>query len=144
MNRLVTAFALALSLASTSAVALADTGRAPAARHERGDRPDRAEMEKQFPMPAATFQQKASAIAQKAREHMEKRLTEKQVPADKASEVRARFNATEAKVQAKIAEVSADGTVTLDEAKSVMAVAREGRPQHPHGERGKAPRQGQK
>ena len=144
MNRLVTAFALALSLASTSAVALADTGKAPAARHERGDRPDRAEFEKQFPMPAAQFQQKAVELGAKAREHMEKRLTEKQVPADKANEIRANFNATAAKVQAKIAEVTTDGTVTLDEAKSVMAVAREGRPQHPHGERGKAPRQGQK
>ena len=133
MNRIVTAFALALSLASTSAVALADTGKAPAARHERGDR---AEMEKKFPMAGAEFQQKATARAQKAREHLEKKLTEKQVPADKAGEIRAKFAAHQAKVQAKVTEVVADGTVTLDEAKAVGAVAHEGRPQHKAGERG--------
>ncbi|RYE88603.1 MAG: hypothetical protein EOO75_13100, partial [Myxococcales bacterium] len=116
MNRIVTAFALALSLASTSAVALADTGRAPAARHERGDR---AAMEKKFPMAGAEFQQKATERAGKAREHLEKRLTAKQVPADKAGEIRAKFAATQAKVQAKVTEVAADGTVTLEEARSV-------------------------
>ena len=134
MNRLVTAFALALSLASTSAVALADTGRAPAAaRHERGDK---GEWEKKFPMPAAQFQQKANERAQKAREHMEKRLSETQVPADKAGEIRAKFAAHQAKVQAKVTEVVADGTVTLDEAKAVRSVAHEGRPQHKGGKRG--------
>ena len=138
MNRILTSAALAFSLLASSAVALADGGKA---EHKHGDR---AAFEAQFPMAGATFQQKANERATKAREHLEKRLTDKQVPADKASEIRARFNATEAKVQAKITEVTADGTVTLDEAKAVMAVAREGRPQHPRGERGRAPRQGQK
>ena len=127
MNRLA-ALALALSLVGTSAVALADTGRAPVvARHEKGNK---GEWEKKFPMPAAQFQQKAGERAQKAREHLEKRLTDKQVPADKANEIRAKFNAQQARVAQKVSEVCADGTVTLDEAKAVMAIAREGHKAH--------------
>lgn len=133
MNRIVTAFALALSLASASAVALADAGRAPAARHERGDQAEKA---KKFPMPAAEFQQKATARATKARERMEKRLSEKQVPSEKANEIRAKFNETQAKVASKVTEVCADGTVTLDEAKAVGAVAHAGRPHKAHGKKG--------
>ena len=52
MNRIVSALALALSLASTSAVALADTGAPAQARHEK-----RAEQDKKFPMAGAEFQQ---------------------------------------------------------------------------------------
>ena len=127
MNRILTSAALAFSLLASSAVALADGGKA---EHKHGDR---AAFEAQFPMAGATFQQKTNERAQKAREHMEKRLTEKQVPADKAGEIRAKFAAHQAKVQAKVTEVVADGTVTLDEAKAVRAVAHEGRPQHKGG-----------
>ena len=130
MNRILTSAALAFSLLASSAVALADGGKA---EHKHGDR---AAFEAQFPMAGATFQQKANERAQKAREHMEKRLTEKQVPADKAGEIRAKFAAHQAKVQAKVTEVVADGTVTLDEAKAVRSVAHEGRPQHKGGKRG--------
>jgi polyhydroxyalkanoate synthesis regulator phasin len=140
MNRIVTALTFAFALASTSAVALADTGKATGARHERGDK---AAMEKKFPMAGAEFQQKATERAAKGRERMEKRLTEKQVPTDKANEIRAKFAATQAKVAAKVTEVVADGTVTLDEAKAVHAVAREGRPEHKGGH-GKTARKGQK
>ncbi len=138
MNRILTSAALALSLLASSAVALADGGKG---EHKRGDR---AAFEKQFPMAGATFQQKASERAGKAQQRLEKHLSEKQVPADKAGEIRAKFAAQQAKVQAKVTEVVADGTVTLDEAKSVMAVAREGRPQHKGGERGQRPQRGQK
>ncbi|RYZ36905.1 MAG: hypothetical protein EOO72_10925 [Myxococcaceae bacterium] len=137
MNRIVTSAALALSLLASSAVALAGGGKA---EHKRGDR---AAFEAQFPMAGATFQQKATERGQKAQQHLEKKLSEKQVPADKAGEIRAKFAATQAKVQAKVTEVAADGTVTLDEAKAVMAVAREGRPEH-RGGHGKTARQGQK
>ena len=137
MNRLVTSAALALSLLATSAVALAGGGKA---EHKRGDRAD---MAKQFPMAGATFQQKATERAQKAQQRLDKHLTDKQVPADKAAEIRAKFAAHQAKVQAKVTEVVADGTVTLDEAKAVMAVAREGHPQHKGGH-GKTARKGQK
>ena len=137
MNRIFTSAALALSLLASSAVALAGGGKAG---HERGDK---AAFEKQFPMAGATFQQKAAERAQKAQQRLDKHLTEKQVPADKAGEIRAKFAAHQAKVQAKVTEVVADGTVTLDEAKAVMAVAREGRPEHKGGH-GKTAHKGQK
>ncbi len=127
MNRIVTALAFALSLASTSAVALADTGaKAP---HQRGG--DGA----QFPMPAAQYQQRIREREGKARERLEKKLAAKKVPADRANEARAKLNAHQDRVNGKVAEVSADGTVTRDEAKQVKQVAREGRPQHKNGER---------
>ena len=126
MNRIVAAFALALSLVGTSAVALADSGAPAPAREHRGDKAS-------YPMPAASFQQKVNERESKAREHMEKRLADKNVPADKANEARARFNAKQARVNEKVAQAVADGTVTKPEAKEVRAVAREGRPQHAKG-----------
>jgi hypothetical protein len=138
MNRMFAALALALSLASTSAVALADTSAPAQGHHQRGDEA------KKFPMPAAEFQAKVAAHQAKAREHLEKRLTEKKVPADKAEVIRAKVAVKEAAVNAKVAEVSADGTVTLPEAKEVRAIEHQGRPEHrkPRGER--APEQGQR
>jgi hypothetical protein len=138
MNRMFAALALALSLASTSAVALADTSAPAQGRHQRGDEA------KKFPMPAAEFQAKVAAHQAKAREHLEKRLAEKKVPADKADAIRAKVAAKEAAVAAKVAEVGADGTVTLPEAKEVRAIEHQGRPEHrkPRGER--TPEQGQR
>jgi hypothetical protein len=138
MNRMFAALALAFSLASTSAVALADTSAPAQGRHQRGDEA------KKFPMPAAEFQAKVAAHQAKAREHLEKRLAEKKVPADKADAIRAKVAAKEAAVAAKVAEVSADGTVTLPEAKEVRAIEHQGRPEHrkPRGER--TPEQGQR
>ena len=129
MNRIVSALALALSLASTSAVALADTGAPSQARHEK-----RAEQDKKFPMAGAEFQQMVAAHQAKAREHMEKRLADKKVPADKADAIRAKVAAKEAAVAAKVAEVVADGTVTLPEAKEVRALEHQGY-RRPQGER---------
>lgn len=128
MNRIVSALALALSLASTSALALADTSAPAQGRHERGD------AAKKFPMPAAEFQQLVAAHQAKAREHLEKRLADKKVPADKAEAIRAKVAAKEAAVAAKVAEVVADGTVTLPEAKEVRALEHQGH-RRPQGER---------
>ena len=80
-----------------------------------------------FPMPAATFQQHVSARQAKAREHMEKRAS--QLPADQAKELRAKFDANIAKVNAEVAKAVADGTVTKDEADAVRAAS-------PHGGKG--------
>lgn len=131
MKRILTVFALALSVVGSSAAALAAPAKEHAARHEKGD------MAKKFPMKADEFQQHASKRAQKARERMEKHIAEKKLPEDKANEVRAKFNAAQVKVGQKVTEVCADGTVTLDEAKAVHTVAREGRPHKKHAKKGK-------
>ena len=133
MNRIVTALALALSLATSSAVVMAAPAKAEAARHERGD------AAKKFPMKADEFRQHVAQRTVKARARMEKHLANKKVSEEKAKEVRAKFAAVQARVDAKVTEVCADGTVTLDEAKSVWAIAREAMPHH-----GKQAKKGQK
>lgn len=81
-----------------------------------------------FPIPAATFQQHVAARQAKAREHMEKRAS--QLPADQAKELRAKFDAGQAKVNAEVATAIADGTVTKDEADKVRAAS----PHRQHGD----------
>lgn len=83
-----------------------------------------------FPMPAAAFKAKIDAKQAKAREHMEKRAAT--LNAEQAKELRAKFDAGTAKVNAEVAKVTADGTVTKDEAKEVRKVAHEARGGH-HG-----------
>lgn len=73
-----------------------------------------------FPMPAATFKQHVDARMAKARQHMEARASK--LPADEAKELRAKFDATAANVDAEVAKAVADGTVTKDEARAVRAV----------------------
>ena len=83
-----------------------------------------------FPMPAAQFKQKVDTRMTKARQHMEERASK--LPADQAKELRAKFDAGAAKVNAEVAKATADGTVTKDEAKAVHKVAREAKGGH-HG-----------
>lgn len=77
-----------------------------------------------FPMPAAAFKQHVESRQAKMREHMEKRAAS--LPADQAKALRDQFNANIVKVNAEVAKVIADGTVTADEAKAVRAAS-------PHG-----------
>lgn len=79
---------------------------------------------KSFPMPAAAFQQRVTARQAKAREHMEKRAS--QLPADQAKDLRAKFDANVAKVNAEVAKAVADGTVTKEEAQAVRAASPRG------------------
>ena len=74
-----------------------------------------------FPMPAAAFQAKMTARQTKAREHMEKRASS--LTADQAKELRGKFDANIAKVNAEVAKAVADGTVTKDEAAAVRAAS---------------------
>lgn len=74
-----------------------------------------------FPMPAATFQQHVQARQAKAREHMERRAAT--LSADQAKELRAKFDANQAKVNAEVAKAVADGTVTKEEAQAVRAAS---------------------
>lgn len=120
MNRILAAFALALSIASTSAGALAAPNKpAPAARHEKGDK------DKKFPMKGDEFKRVVSERVGKARERMEKHITRSKASDDKAKEIRARFDATIAKINKKTEEVTADGSVTKEEAKEVFTLFRE-------------------
>jgi len=92
---------------------------------------------KHFPMPAAEFKAKVDARMAKARQRMEERA--KDLPADQAKELRAKFDAAAAKVNAEVAKAVADGTVTKDEAKAV----RQASPHHgKHGKGGKHARKG--
>jgi hypothetical protein len=102
-------------------LALATLFAVPAMANEKGEHAS-------FPMPAATFQAKVNEREAKAREHMEKRASE--LPADQAAALRARFDAGEAKINAQVAKVTADGTVTKEEAQEVRQVVHEVRPWH--------------
>lgn len=90
-----------------------------------------------FPATAADFRAKVSARQVKHKARLEHFLAEKKVPAEKAKEIRDRAAQTEAKVNAKVADVTKDGTVTEDEAKQVREIARAGRPPHAHGDHAK-------
>jgi hypothetical protein len=81
-----------------------------------------------YPMPAATFKQKVDAREAKAREHMEKRAAK--LTPEQAKELRARFDAGEAKINDEVNKAIADGTVTKEEAEAVHRVAKEVRPHH--------------
>jgi hypothetical protein len=104
-SKMVAAVVLALS-ALVAVPAFADD--------THGDKPS-------FPMAAAAFKQRVEARQVKAREFMEKRASA--LPADQAQALRAEFNARTAKVNAEVAKVIADGTVTKEEAQAVRAAA---------------------
>ena len=91
--------------------------------------------QKHFPMPAAEFQAKVNARQTKARAHMEEKAA--QLPADQAKELRARFDANIAKVNAEVAKAVADGTVTKEEAQAVRAASPHHGKHARHGKGGK-------
>ena len=96
-----------------------------------------------FPMPAAAFKQKVDARQAKARERMEKRAST--LSAEQAKELRAKFDAGLAKINAEVAKAVADGTVTKEEATAVRQVAKEVRGHgHGHGHGKHAKRGGKK
>jgi hypothetical protein len=80
-----------------------------------------------FPVPAATFKQHVDERMAKARAHMEERASK--LPADQAKELRAKFEAGAAAMNAEVAKAIADGTVTKEEAQAVRAAG----PQHGRG-----------
>ena len=104
------------SIVMSSVLALATLFAVPAMA---GDKADGAS----FPMPAATFKARVDARQAKAREHMEKRATT--LSADQAKDLRAKFEAGAAKINAEVTKATADGTVTKDEADAVRKLAKE-------------------
>ena len=83
--------------------------------------------EKKFPMPAAQFKAKVDQRLAKGRARMEERASKADPAA--AKEMRAKFDAVAANVNAEVTKACADGTVTADEAKAVRAA----NPHHHHG-----------
>ena len=81
-----------------------------------------------YPMAAAAFKQQVDAHQARAREHMEKRAAK--LSADEAKEVRAKFDAGVAKINAEVTKATADGTVTKEEAQAIHKVAHELRGHH--------------
>lgn len=92
-----------------------------------------------FPMAAAEFKAKVDAKTVKAKERMEDKA--KQLPADQAKELRAKFDAGTVQINAEVAKATADGTVTADEAKKVREVAKAA---HPHAKHGKHAKKGKR
>ena len=76
-----------------------------------------------FPIPAADFKNASNERLAKAREKMEAHLKTKKVPTEKAQLIRARFDDVATKVNAAVAKVTADGSVTKDEVKEVRQAA---------------------
>jgi hypothetical protein len=115
VTRLLAALAL---VAAASALPLAAHAQppAPADLHD--------EAEPKFPMPAAEFRDRVSRHIEEARLRMEQHIADKQLPADRADEHRARFRAAVAQIQVKVDEVCADGKVTQEEAEAVHELAR--------------------
>jgi len=72
-----------------------------------------------FPMPAAEFRTRVNARLAKVDAHVEKRIVDKKLDAEKAKELRAKVAERKAKVIAATDKACADGTVTADEAKEV-------------------------
>lgn len=131
MNRIVSALALALSLVSLSATALAEPSqKAPAAHHKQGHKGKADRDEKSFPMKADDFKKMVAERVGKAREHMEKHISKKNIDADKAKELRAKFDAGVVLLNRKVDQVSADGTVTKEEYKEVRELVQQMTQQH--------------
>lgn len=103
----ITTFAVSLALATALAVpAFADGN--------NGNHPKAV-----FPMPAAEFNQKVEGHLARRQAKLEKIITEKNIPADKANEMRTNFNNKASATRTTAAAAESDGTVTADEAKTV-------------------------
>jgi len=132
MRSTIVATILAISsLVAVPAFAAPAQGNVPAKTQRAEGQGDKG---KHFPMPAAEFQAKVNARQTKARARMEEKAA--QLPADQAKELRERFDATIAKVNAEVAKAVADGTVTKEEAQAVRAASPHHGKHARHGKKG--------
>ncbi len=83
-----------------------------------------------FPMPAAAYKARQASHIEKSRVRMESHIASKKLDAEQAKLVRARFETSVVKINQAVTKVSADGTVTKDEAKEVRQVGHFGRRLH--------------
>jgi pyruvate kinase len=82
------------------------------------------EAEHKFPMAATEFRAHIAARIERHRSKMEEHIAARQLPKERADEVRARFAAGVAQINAKVDAACADGTVTREEAMQVRELAR--------------------
>lgn len=78
-----------------------------------------------FPMPAATFERHVEGRLRRAKARMEEDIAARGLAPADAQALRQRFDSVAAAVEAETRKATADGTVTLDEARAVRAVARQ-------------------
>jgi hypothetical protein len=107
--RRVLPIAVLVALAGAPLAARADTP--PAGTGQEG--------EHRFPMAAADFRPMIAQRIDRHRTRMEAHIVERQLPKERADELRAKFNAGVTQINAKVDAVCADGTVTRDEAQDV-------------------------
>lgn len=72
-----------------------------------------------FPMPAADYQHKIDERVLHARERMETRIVRRKLSAERAKEVRGRFEMSVSEVRKVMADAAADGVITREEARRV-------------------------
>ena len=78
-----------------------------------------------FPMSAKEFREHVEKRITKAREVMNKKIAEHKLPAAQAAEIRKHFETVAKQVREAADNVTADGTVTKEEAEKVRAVAKD-------------------
>jgi hypothetical protein len=119
-NKLIRSLIVAtLVSAALPVVALAAPG--DAAREDRQGEKG----EKQFPMEAAKFRDRAEERLAKVKGRLEAKLDARKVPADKRAKALEKFEANAKQIRAAVDRVAKDGTVTKDEAREVRKLARE-------------------
>jgi hypothetical protein len=72
-----------------------------------------------YPMKAADYQHSVEGRVQHARERLETRITHRKLTPERAHDARSKFDSRAAEVRKVVAEVSADGVVTREEARRV-------------------------
>ena len=92
-----------------------------------GSKDNAAETKKRpsFPMTAESFNKHIEMRITKMRARLEKGMTDHKVPAATQAQVKKDFEAGAAALRAAAAKVSADGSVTKDEAKQVKVAAKD-------------------
>ena len=121
--------ALVASIAALTLAAPAFAESAPAPKpavHADGE----GKHAKKFPMAGAEFKGHVDQKIAAKRQHMESRISA--LPADKQKEVRDRFNAGVALLNAEVGRAIADNVVTKDEATKVRDLAKQLRGGHGH------------
>jgi hypothetical protein len=118
MNRTTALLLATTCFLGVAAPAYAHTSQPTQVGHEH-------EGEAKFPMTAADYRAHIAKRETHMRDHLEKYVTEKGIAKDKADALRATLNAGLAKVDKRVDEVCADGTVTKDEGESVHALIKD-------------------
>ena len=94
------------------------------AKKEKKEKKDKADHEKHFPMKADEFKRHVETRLSKARGKLVAALDKRKVSEEERTAALKRFDDGAVKVRAAADRVGKDGTVTLDEAKEVRAIAK--------------------